>query len=84
MCQKWVNENPDKTTQKAIAEGLEEVYHLPDAELGQLSMHLSGQRSMSSPSKGRSRDQEDDPISAGPLRCFSKERPGSMACAILA
>lgn len=42
-CQKWVNENPDKTTKAAIAEGLKEVLDsLSDRELGLLSMHLSG------------------------------------------
>lgn len=42
-CQKWVNENPDKTTKAAIAAGLKEVLDtLSDRELGLLSMHLSG------------------------------------------
>ena len=42
-CQKWVNENPDKTTQDEIEEGLANVIDaLPDAELARLSKHLSG------------------------------------------
>jgi hypothetical protein len=42
-CQKWVNENPDKTTQYEIEEGLANVIDaLPDAELARLSKHLSG------------------------------------------
>jgi len=42
-CQKWVNENPDKTTQHEIEEGLANVIDaLPEAELARLSKHLSG------------------------------------------
>jgi hypothetical protein len=42
-CQKWVDDNPDKTTQREIEEGLASVIDaLPDAELARLSKHLSG------------------------------------------
>jgi len=42
-CQKWVNDNKDKTTKKDIADGLEGVMDgLTDAQLAQLSKHLTG------------------------------------------
>jgi len=42
-CQKWVDDNPKKTTKDEIAAGLEGVLDkLTDAELGQLSKHLGG------------------------------------------
>jgi hypothetical protein len=42
-CQKWVNDNKDKKTRKEIAEGLKGVMDgLTDAELAQLSKHLTG------------------------------------------
>jgi hypothetical protein len=43
-CQKWVDDNPDKTTQQEIEAGLARVIDaLPDAELARLSKHLSGE-----------------------------------------
>jgi hypothetical protein len=42
-CQKWVDDNKDKTTKGDIADGLKGVMDgLTDAQLGQLSKHLSG------------------------------------------
>jgi hypothetical protein len=42
-CQKWVDDNKDKTTKADIAAGLKSVMDgLTDAQLGQLSKHLSG------------------------------------------
>jgi len=42
-CQKWVDDNPDKTTQQEIEAGLASVIEeLTEAELAQLSRHLSG------------------------------------------
>ena len=42
-CQRWVDDNPDKTTQQEIEAGLASVIDaLPDAELARLSKHLSG------------------------------------------
>lgn len=42
-CQRWVDENPDKTTQEEIEEGLANViFSLPEGELAKLSKHLSG------------------------------------------
>ena len=42
-CQKWVDENPTKTTQDEVAEGLLSVLDAAtDAELGSFSRHLSG------------------------------------------
>jgi hypothetical protein len=42
-CQRWVDDNPDKTTQQEIETGLASVIDaLPDAELARLSKHLSG------------------------------------------
>ena len=42
-CQKWVDDNPDKTTQQEIEAGLASVIDaLPDEELARLSKHLSG------------------------------------------
>jgi hypothetical protein len=42
-CQKWVDDNPDRTTQQEIEAGLASVINaLPDAELARLSKHLSG------------------------------------------
>lgn len=42
-CQKWVNDNKDKTTKDEIAAGLKGVLdNLTDAQLAQLSKHLSG------------------------------------------
>jgi hypothetical protein len=42
-CQKWVDDNKDKKTQDEIAAGLKGVLDgLNDAELAQLSKHLSG------------------------------------------
>jgi len=43
-CQKWVDDNPDKTTQQEIEVGLASVIDaLPQAELAKLSKHLSGE-----------------------------------------
>jgi hypothetical protein len=43
-CQKWVDDNPDQTTQEQIEAGLASVIDaLPDAELAKLSKHLSGE-----------------------------------------
>ena len=42
-CQKWVDDNKDKKKQEEIADGLKGVLDgLTDAELAQLSKHLSG------------------------------------------
>jgi hypothetical protein len=42
-CQKWVDDNKDKKTKDEIASGLKGVLDgLTDAQLGQLSKHLSG------------------------------------------
>jgi hypothetical protein len=42
-CQRWVDDNPDKTTRAEIAEGLASVLHAAtDSELAKLSKHLSG------------------------------------------
>lgn len=42
-CQDWVNDNPKKTTQDEIAEGLLTLFNAAtDAELGKFSKHLSG------------------------------------------
>lgn len=42
-CQRWVDDNPDKTTQQEIETGLASVIDaLPVAELATLSKHLSG------------------------------------------
>jgi len=42
-CQKWVDDNKDKKKQAEIAAGLKEVLDgLTDAQLAQLSKHLSG------------------------------------------
>jgi hypothetical protein len=42
-CQKWVDSHPAETTRKGIAAGLAGVLdNLPDAQLAQLSKHLSG------------------------------------------
>jgi hypothetical protein len=44
VCQKWVDDNPDKTSQEEIEAGLASVIDaLPDAELAKLSKHLSGE-----------------------------------------
>ncbi len=43
-CQKWIDDNPDKTAQEEIEAGLARVIDaLPDAELAKLSKHLSGE-----------------------------------------
>jgi hypothetical protein len=43
-CQKWVDDNPDKKTKDEIEAGLASVLNgLTDAELAQLSKHLSGE-----------------------------------------
>jgi hypothetical protein len=43
-CQKWVDDNKDKTTAKDISQGLLGVLNgLTDAQLGALSKHLSGE-----------------------------------------
>ncbi len=43
-CQKWVDDNPDRKTQEEIEAGLASVLDaLTDAELAQLSKHLSGE-----------------------------------------
>ena|SRR5579862_2170426 len=43
-CQKWVDDNPDKKTQKEIAAGLKSVFDsLTDAQVSQISKHLSGE-----------------------------------------
>ena len=43
-CQKWVDKNPDKTTQDEIQEGLLSVLNdATDAQLALLSKHLSGE-----------------------------------------
>jgi hypothetical protein len=42
-CQRWVDDNPDKTTQQEVEAGLASVIDaLPDGELARLSKHLSG------------------------------------------
>jgi hypothetical protein len=42
-CQRWVDDNPGRTTQEEIEAGLASVIDaLPDAELARLSKHLSG------------------------------------------
>jgi len=42
-CQRWIDDNPDKTEQQEIEAGLAGVIDgLPDAELARLSKHLSG------------------------------------------
>jgi hypothetical protein len=42
-CQKWVDDNKDKKTKKEIADGLKGVMDgLTDAQLAQLSKHLTG------------------------------------------
>lgn len=42
-CQDWVDNNPDKKTQDAVAEGLLSVFNAAtDEELGGFSKHLSG------------------------------------------
>jgi hypothetical protein len=43
-CQKWVDDNPEKTTQDEIAEGLLSVLNeFTEAQLAGLSKHLSGE-----------------------------------------
>jgi hypothetical protein len=43
-CQKWVNDNPDKTTKAEIAAGLKSVFDsLTSAQVSQISKHLSGE-----------------------------------------
>jgi hypothetical protein len=43
-CQKWIDEHPQATTQRQIQDGLASVFNsLPDAQLGRLSKHLSGE-----------------------------------------
>ena len=43
-CQKWVDDNPTKKTKAEIAAGLKSTMDgLTDAQLGQLSKHLSGE-----------------------------------------
>ena len=43
-CQKWVDDNPEKKTKEEIETGLSSVFNeLTDAELAQLSKHLSGE-----------------------------------------
>ena len=44
QCQQWVNQNPEKTTQAEIADGLLSIFDAADdAALGRFSKHLSGQ-----------------------------------------
>lgn len=43
-CQKWVDDHPGATTQMQIQDGLLSVFNsLPDAQLGRISKHLSGE-----------------------------------------
>jgi hypothetical protein len=43
-CQKWVDDNPSKTTQKDIAAGLMSVFDsMTAAQVSQISKHLSGE-----------------------------------------
>lgn len=41
-CQKWVDDHPDATTQKAIAAGLLETLQALGPKAGQISRHLTG------------------------------------------
>jgi hypothetical protein len=74
-CQEWVDKHPDKQTQAEIADGLAAIFDAAtDAELGQLSKHLSGEAFDVQPV-----DQDADAIKAtirnlpGPCRFLEKE-----------
>src|SRR5262245_29959293 len=41
-CQKWVDDHPEATTQKAIAAGLLETFKKLGPKAGQISAHLTG------------------------------------------